>query len=253
MLELLKVDLLRFFKSKITIVLLIVGFVLPFLSVLIVLLETNMVDRNGFGFIADQFLSTPAEIISTNCSLTSDFGLVILIMGGILLDRDRKSGFLRNKLICGKTRTQVYCSNFIATFVFYLCFIVYSVFVSLFLNYIMVGFGTTEEDLTIQILKSIGLGLLGLIMASSLATFISLIMQKNTAVIVACGFFGITLIVSVIIAFIVLQNPDDVIDYILKADSAQSTIYIFNACFNAFIAVLCGVLGFILFQKREIK
>lgn len=246
--ELIKTDLLRFFKSKMFWILLIVATALPFFSALLSRFIYDVVDL-------DLSLETinPTTVISNSASFSGNFGFILMILGGILLDRDRKSGMLRNKLICGKTRTQVYFSQFIAITVFYLGLITYSTLITLGIDAVFFKIMNAYQGMAGDILLVILIRLLDLIMASAVATFISLVIQKSTALIEVIAIIGLSLLLSFVLLIFVFGNPEEALSLLNEIDGNNTTMLVVSIVFDILIAAGATIWGFLAFQNTEIK
>lgn len=247
--QLILTDLRRFFKNKFIIVIAIVAVAIPLFGALAEVALLNLSDPPEGYRLQMSLLS----IINDCFSLTSNCGLLILIMGCVLLDRDRKGGILRNKLICGKTRTQIYFSAFLCTLIFFLTCIIGYILVSVGINAIFFDFDVDYAGFGETLLKVISLGIVNIIFSSALATFLSLICQKTTALLQIAILFSITLIGTIFIICLVL-TADDILDFVNTLEGiTENKVYVTEMILYLIGAVGFTVWGWLAFQTREIK
>ena len=111
MVDLLKADLKRALKDKLLIVLLIISGVFAVTTPLLykgmyMLLDIEgMVELEAFGLAM-----SAKSMFFSSFSLGNNFGLILPILVAIILCKDFGQGTLRNKVICGKSRTSIYFS-----------------------------------------------------------------------------------------------------------------------------------------------
>lgn len=112
--SLIKTDFVRVFKDKLFLVSLIIGVVFAIITPLLYLVmfggalsseEISQMQMLGLTFSAkSQFFDS--------FSLANNFGLVVPILIAIILCKDFSHGTVRNKIISGKTRTEIFMSMY---------------------------------------------------------------------------------------------------------------------------------------------
>ena len=132
MLRLLKTDLLRVIKDKLFIVvcILCVGFAL-FTPTIYKLLELLLTEDEADILFGSLFQAK--DIFYASFSLTNNFGLILPILLSIIICKDFTYGTVRNKIICGHSRTNVFfsiCLNHLYThaYVLYIHIDIYIVY-----------------------------------------------------------------------------------------------------------------------------
>ena len=141
--NLLKVDFYRVIKSKLTIAVLIIDIVLPIMLVLMYygiskIMEATMAEAGVPGM--DVFF-TGRGLIGAAFSLSDNVGLIIPIFSAVLVFNDLSSGILRNKLMLGYTRSQIYFSHLITSCIFNVIAMLLYFFVLLGFSAILLPYG----------------------------------------------------------------------------------------------------------------
>ena len=111
MVDLLKTDLRRILVDKLFIVCCVLGVVFalftPFLYALIVLIL-------GEGLDVLALFTTSKSLFFTAFNPSGNFGLVVPILIAVVLCKDFSHGTVRNKIICGKKRRDIFLSMFLS-------------------------------------------------------------------------------------------------------------------------------------------
>lgn len=118
MLNLLKSDLKRFFKDKLFIISLIVVAAFGILSPLLYKLIYEMATSMEIMDLSGQFTSSNLSL--SGLSLSSDVGFIIPIFLAILLSREFSYGTIRNKVVGGHKKYQIYLSSLLTSIIFVL-------------------------------------------------------------------------------------------------------------------------------------
>lgn len=135
--QLLKADLRRFFKDKLFLVSLIVigifAIITPLLFKLIASISINSDIFVGTELDINEFFN--AKSLSLNCfNLSSDVGFILTIFLTILICKDFSYGTIRNKVVSGHTRHNIYLSSLITSIIF---------LVALILGYYLLNLGVS--------------------------------------------------------------------------------------------------------------
>ena len=142
---------------------------------------------DSYLYTADTLLFAPFQII----------GIFSSCFTGMFLGREYSDGTLRNKLITGKSRTQIYLSNLILSFVSSL---VVSFFAILAAGILGIAFWGPLQSTMTHTLLYIGLGILMLVVYSGIFTLLAMLISNRTAGTVVCIFlFFLMLIASIYI------------------------------------------------------
>lgn len=193
MTALMKADLFRMTKSKLTFVALILALAFPVFNVLLILGMKAMTDALSAGQTSGVF--TANSIMSSAYTLSDNLGLVIPAFAGTFITLDLKGGVTRNKLIAGHSRTQVYLSHLFCSMIFSVVLITLYVAVTTILSILCLPF-KTEADTWKAVLYWIANGTLSFIYAASIATLFALT-TKNTALTLLLTIASVILLASV--------------------------------------------------------
>lgn len=118
MLKLLGTDLKRIIKDKLFIVICIIGGLFALLNPLINLVLVAIVkipDPSYFELLGLAMSGKVAFFTFFNPS--NNFGLILPIFISIIIFKDFSNGTIRNKIICGHSRTNIFVSIFLSTFI----------------------------------------------------------------------------------------------------------------------------------------
>lgn len=250
--ELLRNDLKRFFLNKLTVILVIVAFAFPLFSCLIMRLPSML---SGTDFNNDSILNFD-NTFNNVFSFTDGFGIILPIFGCVLLDADRKSGMQRNKLICGKTRTQVYLSQLISCMLYFLAGILIYVASNFLFGFALLG-GFSSRTETVDVILFILVGLIKFASFASFITFIGLRSQKSPIGLAIAYMFGVELLISILNIVVNTDRNDDLFDVLarmliggvgLTTPQIILDIFIYGGVIAA--TILGGLSSY---QKKDIK
>ena len=195
MLNLLKADFFRILKTKIVYVSLIIAFVLPLLMSGLVAGVVGLIgyDDPETASAATQLISNQL-LIQTTFSSTQNFGIIVPVFTVIVIMADISSGTVRNKLIYGYKRHEIFASHFITSLCYALVvMLVYAGMTLLWSGVILGAFKNDTTSIT-HYAYFYALGFLGVVTTVAIACALSLSLL-NTAggiilTVVICMFFG---------------------------------------------------------------
>lgn len=183
MLNLLGSDLKRIFKDKIFIVICVLGALFAIVIPLIYFIIFAVIDRfaaGGFDYASLGFGFSGKEMFFNFFNPGNNFGIILPVLVIVIILKDFSYGTIRNKLICGYSRTQIYFSYLISTFI---------VIVSVILTFALITLGLTTL-LTIKNLNPLTLNnflyflvstlfmILGYMFITSLVVFIGSLIKN---------------------------------------------------------------------------
>ena len=245
--DILKNDLKRFFLSKLSIILVAVAFALPLLSMLVFKLPAIMLEEED---VFDGLIGTE-YFLSSSFSYVSDFGIVLPIFGCVLLSKDRSSGMQRNKLICGKTRTQIYLSQLISCVLYFIAgIIIYASSNLLFGSIFFGGFADNVEFF--DVFAFILIGIFKFITLASFITFVGLTTQKNPIGLTIAYMFVFEIIIS-ILSIVFAPDEVEILDSLLGTIEMPISDVIRNSIIYTVVTAGTIVGGIALYQKKDIK
>ncbi|HOQ70891.1 MAG TPA: hypothetical protein PLU08_04030 [Bacilli bacterium] len=117
--KLLIADLRRIFKGKGIYVLMILGFIFPAISALIVQLSGLANDVAELGDLAAEVFN-PVALYAGSFNPTQNIGLILLIVVGVLISGEFTNNTIRNKIVAGHSKTSLFLSSLVTvlTYVF---------------------------------------------------------------------------------------------------------------------------------------
>ncbi len=274
MIRLLKADIYRVLKNRLTLVALILCLAFP---LLIVLLYAGMQGLIQFGLEADEegLLFNANSIIGSVYSLTNNLGLVIPAFAGILVCSDYTNGTLRNKVIAGNRRTEIYLSHLIVSILFSVVLI--SIYAGSTAGLALIFFPFAKDpsaNIFRDILYFVANGTMSFIFMATVSTLFAMILRNIAptiifTIVVAVMLMTIGSIVMLIdyepYKYAVFLIPGFTSNFLnlrpislvaLLSDSVQSSpdIMFLEGMFSYLLfGVLHTVLGLIVFVKRDIK
>lgn len=261
MTRLLKSDFYRLLKSKLSIVTMIIAVVLPLLAALMIyviglLLES--IDPESVGLLGGQVL------ISSCFSFTNNFGIILPIFAAIFIMLDISSGTVRNKIILGYNRYQIYASHFIVTLTY--CLVGIALYAGMTLAFSSLILGTielTEAQLLSYVYYFI-LGFISFALVASIATFFSLsTLNSAGSVILTLATCLVIGLVSSILSFFDFSG-NEVVTHILRfipcyltgvfaTSQIDSIMFIEGLAGIIIFTAIFYILGNVIFSRRDLK
>ncbi len=196
MISLLKTDLKRILKDKLFIITLIIAVVLSCTTPL--LYKIMPVEGMEEMFSAFGIDMTGKSVFFQCFSPSSDAGLIVPILIGIILFKDYSYGTIRNKIIIGKKRSSIYFSSFIATSITICAIILIQAILALLLSLIFFKYQQTPftgADFG-YLMLSVLFEILVYILISALICFLC-VWAKNLGLIIV-GYVGVSMLFSII-------------------------------------------------------
>jgi ABC-type transport system involved in multi-copper enzyme maturation permease subunit len=133
------------------------------------------------------------DIFLSTFSPSQNVGLLIPIILSIILTREFSYGTIRNKVICGHKKENIYLSLLISSLVIGLSLFLISALINLLFGSLVLGYGKSfNGDEFLFILKSIGIGLLVYSTIIAFTVFIATLVRS-------LGFTLIIVIISTVI------------------------------------------------------
>lgn len=266
--NLLKVDFYRIFKSKTTLVALIVSIVMPLLMTGIIALEVLLIEGVDAASKDAVLSSTFNMIFQVNYQPFGDMGIVLIVFGSIFVMGDLNSGALRNKVIHGYKRSEIYFSHQISSLTFFVSLITISSLMQmlyglLFFNYNPFG----NADMVPYFLMFLLLGTLTFVMVSSLQIFLLLGFKNSPlSIIIPIALGAIFYIVTSVVSVFVEEGDairyvlDIIPTYALRMPNSVLSVGVLeikdmaiNAVATAGFSILNMLLGLLLFIKKDLK
>lgn len=273
MFNLIKTDLKRIFKDKLFLIICIIGGVFGIVTPLLFKLLTAL---PGLEDLSSLMLFDAKSLFFNSFSPSGDFGMVLPILVAIIIFKDFSQGTVRNKLICGKSRKQIFISTFISSTVM-LCGLIlaYALFTLafslIFFNFQSTPFATSD---LLYLLLTILFKLLIYLFISALISFLCVFMKNAgvTIVVYIALLFVLSLVDGLIVMGISSLNVSGLNPTLNQVLTAISKMNVFGTSFPAgnvdvyklsdilFIllptvigSTLFVVLGIVVFDKKDLK
>ena len=265
--SLLKADFFALLKSKLTYIVLFICIGFPIFMVLVdlglakVILDlTEDIEESPIA-IEDMFSSKSITFNAFN--LTSNIGLIIPIFVGIITMADIRNGTIRNKVIIGKNRTQIYLSHLVVAITFCVGMIFISFLMFFGMSNIFFKYGPEVNAAEVaNFFQCLVIGLLTFAYVASLSTFLALSTKSMPLTII----LTIVIVIALSLTCTLLPLlPTDKYNYIFYMIPTYATAQLssfnrlgndvfwfgFGSCL-VFIAVN-SVLGILIFNKTDLK
>ncbi len=271
--RLLKADLYRVLKSRLTLIALILALAFP---VLTVLLYAGIRAIGGLGQNdAAGALLGANSIIGSVYSLSNNVGLVIPVFAGILVCLDHSNGTLRNKVIAGNRRTEIYFSHLIVSILFSVALITIYAAVSAGLSLLFFPFSWDSSlDLGPEILYFVLNGTMAFVFIATVSTMFAMSLRSAAPAII---FTIITSFFLVAVNSVVMMIDYEEFKYAVyfiptfagniftlndfsilgllnqSADASRSLIFAEAMLSYLFFGVVNTLIGLTVFKNRDIK
>ena len=276
MAKLLKVDLKRIFKDKLLLVVAIIGVVLALTTPLIYKFIYLFLGVDDTGLLGS--LLSIKTMFYSSFSLSNNIGFIIPVFLLIIMSKDFSYGTIRNKIISGSSRTNVFLSMFIScSIVIVLAMLAYAALnglltVALFSNEMA---SITKEGVLYFVL-SISFEILIYIFIAALLSFIN-VFAKNAGlkiILYVASAFGLIMIYSIVqvsMSVLIINGTEnqlliDLLEALLKLNVFYSNAgiigavdkYIAEDIIYILVSTILGTglfvfLGIVSMNKKDIK
>ena len=275
MINLLKADLRRALKDKLFIVLIIIAGVFAIVTPILykfifALLEFSAEEMQDLEMLG-LFVSAKSMFFNA-FSLGNNFGLILPLFVTIILCKDFSHGTIRNKIICGKSRTSVYFSIFITCTVLVCAFILVHALLTLLISLIFFDYQQTKFTFSDfgYLMASLGLEIIIYVFISAVLTFF-ICSMKNTGLSVVMYFvlaFALIIVGSITQATFMFADPNKfsykILEFFSVANAFTTTAIGAGASYtlkeilyivlpNLAFSALAIFLGLIIFRKKDLK
>lgn len=191
--RLLKADIYRVVKSRLSLIALILAAAFP---VLIVLMYAGIRAIGGMDDpeLGMDMLFNANSIIGSVYSLSNNIGLVVPAFAGILVCMDYSNGTLRNKVIAGNRRSAIYLSHLIVSILFSVIIITIYAAVTAGLALLFFPFRTEGfENLGQEILYFVVNGTMTFVFMATFTTMLAMVTRNAAPTIIFTVVFAIAL------------------------------------------------------------
>ena len=272
--ELIQADLKRVIKDKLLLVLAILAVVFALITPLTFALVFSVIDVSEEPMLAA--LVSAKGLFFQSFSMTNNMGFIAPVLLAIVLYKDFSYGTVRNKIISGKSRSQIFLSTFIVCSLVLVCLIMLSAFITLGVSLIFFDYqegAFAAADLG-YFFASLGFELLVLLFMSALLSLLCTCSKNlGIAIVLYLAFtFALTLVGSftqvigaVAQTFVESELLTKVINVIDRLNVGMSTSYIgtgdsysLSDVLYLTLPALSGIaaflgLGLVSFNKKDLK
>lgn len=272
--ELIQADLKRVIKDKLMLVLAILAVVFALITPLTFALVFSVIDVSEEPMLSA--LVSAKGLFFQSFSMTNNMGFIAPVLLAIVLYKDFSYGTVRNKIISGKSRSQIFLSTFIVCSLVLVCLIMLSAFITLgvsliFFDYQESAFAASDLG---YFFASLGFELLVLLFMSALLSLLCTCSKNlGIAIVLYLAFtFALTLVGSftqvigaVAQTFVESELLAKVIKVIDRLNVGMSTSYIgtgdsysLSDVLYLTLPALSGIaaflgLGLVSFNKKDLK
>jgi len=256
MTNLLKANIYKLLKSKAFYILF--GLNLLFVLLTIIVMKLSVSSGMGMNLSDNAFIETMI-LMNIGCNFLSVLAIVLF------LGNEYKNGAIRNKIIIGKNRTELYLANAITGIIIGSVIFLSGMLEIIVLGLIFFGMGSLSiGNLFLYLLE----GLLFSIVFSSLYSFIAIISNRaNRAILFGIiVYFSLEILVSILSGLSLINNtfekviniiykiiPDGQVSLMLNTDKMTTFLYVLFATTSLIYTALFTFLGLKIFKKMDIK
>ena len=263
MIRLLKADFYRLFKNKLVLIGFIAAAVLPLLLTLVMLAARTFMTWLGPEYAAQvEALLTARVLISTSFSFSNNFGVILPLFATLVIMSDVSSGGVRNKIIAGHKRHQIYASHFLTILIYSLLSI--AIYAAMTAVWSLVFFGTSSisSDYIVSYVYFYILGFAGYLFVAAVTTCMSLMTLNMPAAIISS--LAICFVIGLIPQFIGLIDyspfehavnflPNFVVAMAQMKPDITPVAFIEGICGTLLFAGAFYLAGVLRFNKRDLK
>ena len=202
--NLLKADFYRLLKNKLVFVSLIIAAVLPIIIALVILgLREMLIALDPTSREALEMVLNANVLLGSSFSLTNNFGIILPVFASIIILSDVSAGTIRNKIILGYKRRQIFASHYLTTLVYCLVMIIIYAGMTALWSSIILGIGEISGTRAVSMVYYYVLGLVSFAVVSAIATSLSLLLMNNAgSILLTIGIcLGLGLLVSLLTSF----------------------------------------------------
>lgn len=226
--NLIKTDLRRIFHDKLFMVVCIIGGVLA--VIMPVLMKLLFVAIGVEDDMAGLLPVNAKNIFFTSFSFADNFGLIMPVLIGVILCKDFSFGTIRNKIICGKSRAEIFLSIFISSTIVMMGLMLSYALLTLGVSLIFFDYQSTPftiDDIWYA-LSTVGMNMLIVIFMAALVSFVCVLVRNVGGTIVIC--VAVNLLFSLIggiveMAFMMSIESSELVQNILEVIYKANLFY----------------------------
>lgn len=274
--RLLKADIYRVLKSRLTLIALILVLAFPVLIVLMYAGMRFVSSELGDDLVETGILFNANTLIGAVYSLTNNIGFVLPAFTGILVCMDISNGTLRNKVIAGNRRSEIYLSHLIVSILFSVTMITIYAAMTAGLALLFFPFNRDPSlNLGLEILYFVAYGTMTFIFIATLSTLFALTLRSTAPTIIFTIVLSIALYTFSSILQLVNYQPYrhvvyfiptfagnffnlgsgfSLADLLMQGEETSRGLMFFEGMLSyLFFGILNTALGMLIFKKRDIN
>ena len=272
--NLIKADLKRIRRDKMMIIIVILAVVFALITPLLYAALLSGIDTEGM-----EFMLGPINAKSSffgSFSMGNNLGLIVPVLIAIILRKDFSQGTIRNKIIAGKSRTQIFLSMFAACAVTLILVMLFHAFVTLGISLLLFEYQATPFTISDYwyFMASLGFDLLLLLFIASFISWLCASMKNvGTVIVLYIAFTFVLTIISAITTTVQTvfefeggrETAVEILEIVNRINVANATSYIGTGTSYSLTDVLyitlpplAGIAGFLglslmKFRKKDLK
>lgn len=203
-------------------------------------------------------------LFGASFSMGSNMGIMIPIFAAAICCKDFSMGTIRNKMICGYTRTQIYVSHYICGLIYTCALMLIYAFANLGFGTLVLGYGERfdgEQLLFLLVTTLVGLSIYCLLgsIAIMLATMTG---NLGLSIVIYIAFsIGFSLISAALTLWphlpkllekLVAVLPDTLVNSIAVGATSWKEYWL-GILLNVLFAAVLGIFGWLCFRKKDLK
>lgn len=278
MLKLLKTDLKRIIKDKLFFVVCIIGLVFSIITPLLYVGIESLLfveDESGKELFSSMFYAK--DLFFSSFNTTSNFGLILPILIAIILCKDFSYGTIRNKIISGNSRTNIFISMFLSGSITLIGVIFAHALLTMGISLLFFDYSSTPFTLSSLgfLLLSILFEILAYLFIVAIICFLAVFMKNaGLCIVIYVAINLVLLIVSTIIGFgldfaktqeinqslvniLTFLNGINVFNNIASSIGFGDKYELSNILYNTIPSIVYSTglvsLGIVVFNKKDIK
>lgn len=273
--RLLKADIYRVRKSRLTMIALILVLAFPVMIVLMYGGIRFFIFGLGEDTEGMEMLFNANSIIGSIYSLTNNIGFVLPAFAGILVCMDISNGTLRNKVIAGNSRSAIYCSHLIVSILFSVIMITIYAVMTAGLSLLFFPFEKSPSmDLGSEILYFVANGTMTFVFMATVSTMFALTFRSTAPTIIFTIVLSIVLYSISSVLMLVDYEPYKYAVYFIPTftgnffnlsgyslvellgqgeETARGLMFAEGMLSYLFFGALNTAIGLMIFRKRDIS
>ncbi|MBQ7173524.1 MAG: ABC transporter permease subunit [Clostridia bacterium] len=261
--KLIKADLFRILKSKLFLIVAIISLAFPvFMTLMYLALDKILVASAGLTGMSGLGM-TGRALLSESFVMSSNMGLILPIFITLFIAMDVSNGTLRNKIIAGRSRKEIYFSHLITASIVSGALILVNVLLFMGCICLVYGYGVPiNAEEFVRLVYFFVTGLVTFVFSAAVSTAITLSIQTSAPAVIISTIvgMGLSLITSILhTADLTLTNkwfcliPTYTNSTFLASGTFDAGSFWLGILSYAVVGMLITLFGLTVFCKKDIK